>query len=579
MNILGISCFYHDSAAALVRDGQLVAAASEERFTRKKHDADFPAQAVAYCLAEAGLPLSAIDYVAFYDKPLLKFERLLQMYIATWPRSYTSFRRAMPVWLKEKLWTPQIIRKGLDDYKGPILYLEHHMSHAASSFLVSPFEEAAILTVDGVGEWATASRGVGRGNQIELHDEVRFPHSLGMLYSAFTYYLGFKVNSAEYKVMGLAPYGEPTFAQKIRDNLIKVAADGSFKLNMDYFSYHYGLTMTNRRFDELFGAPPRQPEDKLTQREKDLARSVQVVTEEVVMALARGLYEKTRLRDLCMAGGVALNCVANGKLLKEGPFDRIFVQPAAGDAGGAVGAAMYVWNSYLGNPRQFVWPHAYWGPEFSDKQVLGFLDEHSIPYETMPMPKLIGHTAGLIEAQKVVGWFQGRMEFGPRALGSRSILADARHAENRDRVNLAIKFRESFRPFAPSVLAESAREWFDMTAPDPYMLFVADVHKDKRVIPAVTHVDGSARIQTVERAQNERYYDLIAEFGKRTGVPLIINTSFNVRGEPIVCSPEDAYNCFLQTHMDALVMGDTVLEKRDNRSFPELGPKREFEPD
>jgi carbamoyltransferase len=579
MYILGISCFYHDSAACLVKDGEIVAAASEERFTRKKHDPDYPAQAIAYCLQEAGIQPAELDYVAFYDKPLLKFERLLKMYMASFPRSFSSFRRAMPVWLKEKLWTPQIIRRELDDYAGPVLFLEHHMSHAASAFFVSPFDKAAILTVDGVGEWATAAWGTGEGNRIELVDEIRFPHSLGMLYSAFTYYLGFKVNSAEYKVMGLSPYGEPRYANLIKQHLIKIADDGSFRLNMDYFAYHYGLTMTNERFDKLFGGPPRQPEAELTQREKDLAMSVQKVTEEVVLKMARSLHQKTGLKDLCMAGGVALNCVANGRLLREGPFERIFVQPAAGDAGGAVGAAMYVWHSVLDKPRDFVLPHSYWGPGFDDNAIESFLDQHGVPYERLERPQLLERTAKQIEDQKVVGWFQGRMEFGPRALGSRSILADPRVAENRDRVNLKIKFRESFRPFAPVALLERAPDYFDLRAPDPYMLFVSDVLPDKRVIPAVTHVDGSARLQTVERDVNPLYYDLIAAFEKRTGTPVLINTSFNVRGEPIVCSPEDAYSCFLRTDMDVLVMGRTTMEKIEGRHFPQVGPEREFEPD
>jgi carbamoyltransferase len=578
MNILGISCFYHDAAACLIQDGRIAAAASEERFTRKKHDEGFPHQAIRYCLQEGGISAQDLDYVGFYDKPFLKFERLLSTYLSTFPRGFLSFSKAMPVWLKEKLWTPQLIRKELG-YRGKILFAEHHMSHAASAFLVSPFREAAILTVDGVGEWATASFGVGRDRQIELFREIRFPHSLGLLYSAFTYYLGFKVNSAEYKVMGLAPYGVPRYVDQVR-KLIEIREDGSFEMDMRYFSYHHGLRMVNGRFSRLFGAPPREPESKLEQFHKDVAASVQKVTEEAMLRMASYLHRETKMDNLCLAGGVALNCVANGRVLREGPFKDLFIQPAAGDAGGALGVAAYIHHTLLDQPRGEAMDHAYLGPAYGEKEIEATLKQYSAPALRLEPDDLVREVAGLIEGQTVIGWFQGRMEFGPRALGSRSILADARNPENRDVVNLKIKFRESFRPFAPTVLEERISEYFEIDRPSPYMLLVAPVREEKRVIPSVTHVDHSARIQSISRRQNPLYYDLIREFDRRTGVPVIINTSFNVRGEPIVCTPEDAYRCFMRTHMDYLVLGPYLLDKKRQPPFREAGDWRtEFQLD
>jgi carbamoyltransferase len=566
MNILGISCFYHDSAAALLQDGVLAAAAHEERFTRKRHDAAIPKQAVDYCLAEAGIGLDDLDYLVFYDKPFIKFERMLLTYLATFPRSLPSFSKAIPLWLKEKLWVPKAIEQQLG-YSGELLFAEHHQSHAASAFLPSPFEEAAILTLDGVGEWATATQGIGRGNHFELLREIRFPHSLGLLYSAFTYYLGFKVNSAEYKVMGAAPYGEPKHYDAILEHLVDLRDDGSFKLNMKYFAYDYGLTMTNQRFEQLFGQPRRRPESDMEQFHWDMAASVQKVTEEIVLRIARDLHERTGMRNLCMAGGVALNCVANGRIVREGPFDELWVQPAAGDAGGALGAAMFAHHTVLGEPRKFRMDHAYWGPAYDDEAIRSFLEQRGAPYRTLPREAMIQETARLLdEDQAVVGWFQGRMEWGPRSLGSRSILADARNKENWKRVNLKIKFRESFRPFAPACLEEKAGEWFDIDRESPYMLLVCQV-REGRDIPAVTHVDGSARLQTVTRESHAEFYELIEAFDQRSGCPVLINTSFNVRGEPIVCSPEDAYLCFMRTNMDVLVLGNQVLRKEDQ---PEL---------
>ncbi len=579
MNILGISAFYHDSAACLLRDGEVIAAASEERFTRKKHDSGFPEHAIRYVLEEGGIEVGDIDYIGFYDKPLVKFERILLTYISTFPRSFASFRKAIPLWLKDKLWVPNTIRRRLD-YDGEILFGEHHMSHAASAFLVSPFRRAAILTLDGVGEWATATQGVGEDRQITLLNEIRFPHSLGLLYSAFTYFLGFKVNSAEYKVMGLAPYGEPKYYDRIMENLVQVAEDGSFRINMDYFAYDYGLTMTNGRFSDLFGVPVREGESKLEQVHKDLAASVQKVTEEIVLRQARDLHRRAETDRLCMAGGVALNCVANGRLIRETPFKEIFVQPAAGDAGGAVGVAAWIHNTVLGEERTHVWRHAYLGPAFGTEEIRAYLRKQGQPWDEYDRGELLSVTAKLIEDQNVVGWFQGRMEFGPRALGNRSILADARNPANRDTVNLKIKFRESFRPFAPTVLAERCGEWFDLDCESPYMLLVAQVRPDRRTIPSVTHVDGSARIQTISRDQNDLYYDLIREFDRRTGCPVIINTSFNVRGEPIVCTPHDAYLCFMRTNMDYLVMDRFVLDKkRMNPLRDDIDWQREFELD
>jgi carbamoyltransferase len=562
-HVLGISCFYHDSAAALLRDGQVVAACQEERLSRKKHDSDFPSRAVKYVLKQGGVTPTDLDAVGFYDKPLLKFERMLSTYIATFPRSFNSFRKAIPVWLHEKLWVPAIIRRELRPYKGPIYFAEHHMSHAASCFLVSPFETSAILTVDGVGEWATASFGVGRGTDITLFKEIRFPHSLGLLYSAFTYYLGFKVNSAEYKVMGLAPYGKPVHYDRIMSEMVHLNDDGSFKLNMKYFSYDYGLTMTNGLFSEFFGGPPRKPETWMTEREFDIAASVQKVCEEVVLRMARYIQKETGLTNLCMAGGVALNCVANGRVIRETRFKNLFVQPAAGDAGGAVGVAHYIYNTLEKRPRGQAWTHAYLGPGYSDSEIAEYLDGQGAKYRVLSDRELVETTARRIAEGNVVGWFQGRLEFGPRALGGRSILADPRDPKMRDTLNMKIKFREGFRPFAPSVLADRSSEWFEIDCDSPYMLLVAQVREGKRYIPSVTHVDNSARLQTVTRQDSPLYYDLIAAFEKLTGVPVIINTSFNVRGEPIVCTPHDAYLCFMRTNMDQLVLGHHVLEKKE----------------
>lgn len=568
-HVLGISCFYHDAAAALLKDGEIVAACQEERLSRKKHDADFPSRAVKYVLREAGITPAELDAVGFYDKPLLKFERMLSTYIATFPRSFSSFRKAMPVWIKEKLWVPSIIRRELRPYAGPIYFAEHHMSHAASCFLVSPFEEAAILTVDGVGEWATASFGVGKGTDITLFKEIRFPHSLGLLYSAFTYYLGFKVNSAEYKVMGLAPYGKPVHYDRIMKEMVHLNPDGSFKLDMKYFSYDHGLTMTDGAFNQFFGGPPRKPETWMSERELDIAASIQKVCEEVVLAMVRHIHEETGLTNLCMAGGVALNCVANGRVIRETAIKNLFVQPAAGDAGGSVGVAHYLYNTLEKRPRGKPWTHAYLGPAYSDQEIRQYLDSAGARYHELPRQELLQRTARLLANGHVIGWFQGRLEFGPRALGGRSILADPRDPKMRDILNLKIKFREGFRPFAPSALAEKAGEWFELDCESPYMLLVAPVREGKRVIPAVTHVDHSARVQTVTRETSPLYYDLIAEFEKLTGVPVVINTSFNVRGEPIVCTPHDAYLCFMRTNMDELVLGPYLLEKTEQPPLKE----------
>ena len=581
--ILGISAYYHDSAACLVRDGEIVAAAQEERFTRKKHDAGFPAHAVAYCLREGGLEAAQLDHVGFYDKPLLKFERLLENYCGVAPRGLRSFLTAMPVWMKEKLFTREQIRKALGGYAGPVLFAEHHESHAASAFYPSPFTEAAVLTIDGVGEWATSSYGVGRGKDLELLAELHYPHSLGMLYSAFTYYTGFKVNSGEYKVMGLAPYGTPRHVDLIFEKLVRLKEDGSFKLDMDYFNYVHGLTMTNGAFDRLFGGPPRPPESKLTQREMDIAASVQVVTEEIVLRMARHVQRETGMENLCMAGGVALNCVANGRLLREGPFRRLWIQPAAGDAGGAVGVALAIEHKVLGNPRRGDGMRgSYLGPAFPDDEIARFLAATGAVAEKLSMPALVERTADLLAREKVVGWLQGRMEFGPRSLGNRSILGDPRSARMQSVMNLKIKFRESFRPFAPSVLREHLGEWFELDVDSPYMLLVAPVREAHRIamsaeqerlfgieklnvprssIPAVTHVDYSARIQTVHAETNPTYHALLSRFHALTGCPVLVNTSFNVRGEPIVCTPQDAYLCFMRTEMDHLVLGPYLLDK------------------
>jgi carbamoyltransferase len=565
MYILGISCYYHDSAAALLKDGVIIAAAQEERFTRIRHDQDFPEQAVKYCLKQAGITIEQVDYIGFYDKPMVKFERILQTYIATWPRSFPSFIKSVPMWLQKKLWIPSLIKKELG-YDGDVLMIEHHLSHAASSYLVSPYKDAAIVTVDGVGEWATSTICHGVGNDINILKEIRFPHSLGLLYSAYTYYLGFKVNSAEYKVMGLAPYGEPKYVDKVLET-ITYNDDGSFKMNMKYFSYDYGLRMTNKHFEELFGQKTREPESKLEQFHKDVAMSVQVVTEEIVLRMVRHAHELTGSKNLCMAGGVALNCVANGRVVKETPYKDVFIQPAAGDAGGAVGVATYLYHTVLGHERNWQWEHAYLGPEYSTDEIRKFLDEQGIVYKEFDESGMLDATVQALVDQKTIGWFQGRMEFGPRALGARSIIADARNPENKTVVNLKIKFRESFRPFAPTVLEEKCSEWFELDIPSPYMLLVADVREGKRTIPAVTHVDQSARIQTVNEKEHARYYKLIKRFDEKTGCPLIINTSFNVRGEPIVCKPDEAYTCFMRTNMDVLVLDKFVMYKPDQKPF------------
>ncbi len=578
MNILGISCFYHDAAAALVQDGTLIAASQEERFTREKHDQDFPKNAIEFCLDYAHLKPTQIDNVVFYDKPFEKFDRILQTYIATWPKGLLSFLKAMPIWIKEKIWIPQIIRSELD-YEGQILFAEHHISHAASAFLVSPFDEAAILTTDGVGEWDTTTFGIGRGNEISLLKSIPFPHSLGLFYSAFTYYLGFRVNSAEYKVMGLAPYGEPKYYDLIMRELVTMREDGSFNLNMRYFTYEYGLKMTGRRFSKLFGEPVRKPESTLTQFHKDVAASLQKATDTIMVNMARHVERETKMKYLCMAGGVALNCVSNSKILENTSFHDIFVQPAAGDAGGAVGSAYYVYNAILGNPRTFVMNNVFLGPEFSDAQIEMLLKSKNVTYRKCDRQELLQEAARLIADQKVIGWFQGRMEFGPRALGNRSIIADARNPKNQSIVNLKIKFRESFRPFAPTVLEDRAMEYFEFDRPGPFMLFVANVRQDRRMISAVTHVDGSARLQTVSREQNSLFYDLIAEFDRQTGCPVIINTSFNIRGEPIVCTPEDAWRCFMRTEMDCLIMGGFIVEKGRLGSYREEVIEEKFELD
>jgi len=585
--ILGISAFYHDAAAVLLEDGEIIAAAQEERFTRKKHDPAFPEKAIEYCLTEGGITSGDIDIVAFYDKPFLKFERLLETYLEYAPVGIRSFISAMPPWIKQKLFIKERMREMLD-YEGRMVFPEHHHSHAASAFYPSPFEEAAILTIDGVGEWETASFGHGRGSGIELHKEIRFPHSLGLLYSAFTYYCGFRVNSGEYKLMGLAPYGEPGYADRILEHLIDLKDDGSFKLDLRYFNYCAGLTMTNRRFDRLFGAPPRRPEAKLEQRHMDLARSIQAVTEKVIMNMARYVHAETGSKNLCLAGGVALNCVANGKVLREGPFENIWIQPAASDAGGALGAAYAAWHECMGGERRAEGTHdgqkaSLLGPAFTDGEIEAYLKEENVPYTKLDRSELNRTVADLLAAENVVGWFQGRMEFGPRALGSRSILGDPRSEKMQSVINRKIKFRESFRPFAPSVLLEKSAEYFDLAGESPYMLMVAPVKADRRLfpggetelkgldklkvkrsdIPAVTHVDHSARVQTVKKEDNPLYYDLIREFDKRHGCPLVINTSFNVRGEPIVCTPGDAYRCFMRTNMDYLVIGSFLVDKKE----------------
>jgi carbamoyltransferase len=665
--VLGLSAFYHDSAACLVIDGEIVAAAQEERFTRTKHDFGFPAHAIRYCLDEAGLAPGDLSYVGFYDKPILKFDRLLETYLACAPRGFRSFVKAMPLWMKEKLWITDLIRRqmaeaevGGDDpkaikrraasYGWKVLYGDHHESHAASAFYPSPFEEAAILTVDGVGEWSTASLGVGRGRELTLLKELRFPHSLGLLYSAFTYFTGFKVNSGEYKIMGLAPYGEPKYVDLIRTSLVDVRDDGSMWMNPKYFTYSHGLTMTGDAFAELFGAPAREPESPLTQREMDLARSVQEVTEEVLLKMAAYAHRVTGQKQLCLAGGVALNCVANGRLLREGPFDDLWIQPAAGDAGGALGVAQAIWHHHLGHERSSperagtwvssrawrgraeaaqvadagfgagrgstgapvlvaapVRPYAdgmrgsFLGPRFSSDAIAADLQRLGRPYRRVSGRERAEAVAALLGAEKVLGVLQGRMEFGPRALGGRSILGDPRSSKMQSVMNLKIKYRESFRPFAPSVMREHVSEWFELEGDSPYMLLVADVHRSRQRamtdeerklwgieklnvprsdIPAVTHVDYSARIQTVDRATAPEYWAILDAFHRLTGCPVLVNTSFNVRGEPIVCTPEDAYRCFMRTEMDALVLEDCILEKADQPAWADQGDwRREFQLD
>jgi carbamoyltransferase len=613
--ILGLSAYYHDSAACLVEDGRIVAAAQEERFTRKKHDASFPKRAVEYCLREAGITVKQLDLVGFYEKPLVKFERLLETYVSYAPSGWKSYLMALPLWLTDKLWMSDEIAGELEAYQGPVLFGEHHESHAASAFYPSPFEQAAVLTIDGVGEWATSSIGVGRGHELELFREMRFPHSLGLLYSAFTYFAGFRVNSGEYKVMGLAPYGEPKYVKTIKDHLLEIRDDGSLWMNMEHFTYPQGLTMTGESFSAIFGGPARLPESRLTQREMDLARSIQDITEEVMMKMASFAQKETGLPNLCMAGGVALNCVGNGRILRDGPFDEIWIQPAAGDAGGALGVALNLWHRYLDKPRTSperagTWkavakkrsagsadvPYAdgmsggFLGPRPGERETAAWAQQHGYKARRCSPAELADAVAALLADEKVVGLCQGRMEFGPRALGGRSILGDARSPKMQSVMNLKIKFRESFRPFAPAVLREHVHEWFDFDGESPYMLLVADVLPSRRLatpdaardlwgieklnvprstIPAVTHVDYSARLQTVRRETNPVYYDIIAAFYRLTGCPVIVNTSFNVRGEPIVCTPDDAYRCFMRTDMDALVVENFVLEKADQTALAE----------
>jgi carbamoyltransferase len=640
VSILGISAFYHDSAACLVVDGEIVGAAQEERFTRVKHDHNFPLHAVRYCLREAGLTAQQLDYVAFYDKPLLKFDRLLETYLDYAPAGFSSFLKAMPLWMREKLWMPDLIRTELaktagdDDeraakkeakkFKWKLLFGDHHESHAASAFYPSPFEEAAILTIDGVGEWATSSIGIGQGNEISLLKELRFPDSLGLLYSAFTYYTGFKVNSGEYKVMGLAPYGEPKYVSVIKDKLLEIRDDGSLKMNHEFFSYSQGLRMTNRAFAKLLGGAPRKPESQITQREMDLARSIQVITEEVMLKMTKYAHKETGMKKLCMAGGVALNCVANGRVLREVPFEDIWIQPAAGDAGGALGIALAIWYRYLGNVRSSpekkgTWQSAtatnaelnnaqsngrhrplrayadsmkgsYLGPKHTEDEIEAFLKSKQLPYKKYSREELPEVIAGLLASEKIIGVHQGRMEFGPRALGARSIIGDPRSPQMQSAMNLKIKYRESFRPFAPSVLREQVEDWFELDSDSPYMLLVADVAQSRRrkmtaaeealwgieklnvqrsEIPAVTHVDYSARIQTVRREENPLYWEIIEAFGRKTGCPVVVNTSFNVRGEPIVCSPQDSYRCFMRTEMDFLMLETCVLDKKEQPALTE----------
>jgi carbamoyltransferase len=611
MRILGVSAFYHDSAAALVEDGRIVAAAQEERFTRKKHDARFPRHAIDYCLAAGGVGEDALDYVVFYDKPFLKFERLLETYLSFAPRGFGSFRMAMPLWLREKLFQKTLLRDEFRkfmpnfDWEKQLLFSEHHQSHAASAFFASPFDEAVVLTMDGVGEWATTSAAIGRGNRLEMTKEIHFPHSLGLLYSAFTYYTGFRVNSGEYKVMGLAPYGEPKYVDLILENLIDLKPDGTFRLDQSYFDYCTGLRMTNEKFDTLFGGPPRRPEERLVQKHMDLAASVQKVTEEIVLRLTRSLHAETGIENLCMAGGVALNCVANGKVLRDGAFKRIWVQPAAGDAGGALGAALAAYHIFKGRPRDSTngldaMRGSYLGPEFSDEDIEHRLSAAGARYVRLTPDDLIGRAVDDLAGGKALGWFQGRMEFGPRALGGRSILGDPRSPSMQKTLNLRVKYRESFRPFAPAVLAEDVGEWFEMNQESPYMLMVADVRKHLRremtdaeqqlfgidklnvprsTIPAVTHVDYSARIQTVHAETNPRFHQLLKSFKSRTGCSVLVNTSFNVRGEPIVHEPGDAFRCFMGSEIESLAVGNCYLAKADQDPSLKIDYKDSFELD
>lgn len=563
MYILGISAFYHDAAAALLRDGEIIAASEEERFTRKKHDHSFPKNAINFCLDFAGIEAKDLDYVVFYEKPFTKFERILSTAVAVWPLGIMPFLKAMPMWLNEKLWIPQIIEKELK-YKGKILFTEHHLSHAASSFLLSPFDKAAILTIDGVGEWATAFKGYGDGMDIHITHEMKFPHSLGLLYSAFTAFLGFEVNEGEYKVMGLAPYGEPKYIDKIK-KIIDIQEDGSIHLDMSYFAYHRSFKSFSKKFTALFG-PPRNPEAKMETHYQDIAASIQEITEEIIFKMTKKLYEDTGLENLCLSGGVALNCTANGKLLREGPFKKIFIQPASGDAGGAIGAAAYVYNTVLKKEPRTKMHSIYLGPEFSDEEIEEYLkeavSEHELTYEKVERDALLEKTAKHLSEDKVVGWFQGRMEMGPRALGSRSILANPSNPDMKDILNAKIKHRELFRPFAPSLLNDRKHDFFEISVESPYMLYTVFVKENKQKhLPAITHVNGTARIQTVTPEQNQLYYDLISEFEKIVGIPVIINTSFNVRGEPIVCTPHDAFNCFMKTDMDVLVLGNFIVVK------------------
>ena len=600
MNILGISAFYHDSAACLVSDGKILAAAQEERFTRKKHDFNFPKLASDYCLCSQGLEISDVDYVVFYDKPVLKFERLLETYLTTAPKGFTSYAKALPLWLKHKLWIPDTIKTELG-YDGEILFTEHHQSHAGSAFYPSPYQEAAILTVDGVGEWTTNSLGIGKGNTFTIEKDIKFPHSLGLLYSAFTYFTGFKVNSGEYKVMGLAPYGEPKYVQQIYDNLIDLKDDGSFHLNLKYFNYMSGLSMTNDNFGTLFDGPRREPETPIAQREMDLARSIQEVIEEVMLRQARYLHKETGFDSLCLAGGVALNCVGNGRILREGPFKNLWIQPASGDAGGALGAALCVWYGYLENPRltdgeKDTQKGTYLGPNFNTDEIKSELDALGAKYTVVPDSSLTSHVASLLAEDKIIGWFQGRMEFGPRALGGRSIIGDPRSPEMQTKMNLKIKYRESFRPFAPSVLREDVSDYFDLDSESPYMLLVAPIKEERRVqmtsdqeelfgiaklkiprsdLPAITHVDYSARVQTVTEDTNPRFHSLLTAFKAQTGCSVLVNTSFNVRGEPIVCTPTDAYRCFMRTEMDYLVIENYVLSKEEQPKWQEKDNWRE----